>query len=114
MEKNWQVTLFAGVPVWQYGNLIEHTHAPDGQKIPFLMCSTVVPLATGFVELTVAEEGTTPVLTLLVPTQHVMCAIHLKQRNQTGFARPAQKMASGMKPAASALPADAPPSSAGA
>ena len=65
--------------------------------MPFLLCSTVEPLATGFVELTVAEAGKLHALTLLIPTPHVMCAMHLKQRHQTGFAMPTPQTTSYME-----------------
>lgn len=100
MENDWQVTLYSNAPVWHFGEIIKFTPAPDGQKVPFLMCSTVLPLATGFVELTVASGGSTHALTFLVPTQHVMGAMHVKQRHQTGFATPTNPLERYMEPMA--------------
>lgn len=85
---DWQVTLYANAPVWHFGKLIAFTSAPGGEQVPFLLCSTVEPLPTGFVELTVAVEGTDHALKFLVPTQHVLGVMYVKQRHQPGFAMP--------------------------
>lgn len=104
MENDWQVTLYPGAPIWHFGNLIAFTSVPAGERAPYLLCSTVEPLVTGFVELTVAVAGTDHTLRFLVPTQHVLGVMYVKQRHQTGFAMPQKTGASYTEPTGTGSP----------